>query len=479
MAEGGSRGAQGSRRPRQQARRWYRVEFSLTEEEFAALEEAAGRAGLARGAYAAEAALLAARGSATAPDAAVPGGAGRADPRRRAGAQDRRPAEPGGREAERDRAASRRAGPVRAGVPAPRGAPGRRRGAAARRRSGDDPAPSGRAPAVRPRRTARPPVRGPGRGPPDRDPRPARTADRTSGPAVRAAPVRRTGRTRPVPDRRSRPVIGKITAPRGKRVEPLIYYLYGPGRHEEHTDPHIVAGWRHPAELEPPLRADGTRDFRRLFGLLNQPHAAMGKLRGPTGRCGTARCAPPPRDKTLSDDEWAQIAGDVMNRTGLSPYGEEDDGVRWIAVRHGDDHIHIVAMLARQDGRRRRLEQRAVPGPGRVPGRRGTLRAGSTAPGGPHRRPAPVARRDREGRPPRPGRGPPGHAAPPGHHRRRRRGQRRRVLRPPGGGRGPGPASGSAPRTPARSPGTRSRCPATPARTAGRCGSAAASSPPT
>ena len=30
--------------------------------------------------------------------------------------------------------------------------------------------------------------------------------------------------------------------------------------------------------------------------------------------------------------------------------------MRWIAVRHGDDHIHIVAMLARQDGRRWRLD---------------------------------------------------------------------------------------------------------------------------
>ncbi len=37
------------------------------------------------------------------------------------------------------------------------------------------------------------------------------------------------------------------------------------------------------------------------------------------------------------------------------PYGQEDDAVRWIAVRHGDDHIHIVAMLARQDRRRVRL----------------------------------------------------------------------------------------------------------------------------
>ena len=149
-------------------------------------------------------------------------------------------------------------------------------------------------------------------------------------------------------------MIGKISAPRGERVEPLIYYLYGPGRREEHTDPHIVAGWRHPAELEPPLREDGRRDFRRLFGLLNQPHAAMGTwgFARPVWHC-SMRAAP--EDKTLSDDEWAQIACDVMHRTGLAPFGEEDDAVRWVAIRHGDDHIHLVAMLARQDGRRPRL----------------------------------------------------------------------------------------------------------------------------
>ena len=149
-------------------------------------------------------------------------------------------------------------------------------------------------------------------------------------------------------------MIGKISAPRGEHVEPLIYYLYGPGRREEHTDPHIVAGWWHPAELEPPQRADGKRDFRRLLGLLRQPHAAMGTraLERPVWHCAV-RAAP--EDKLLSDDEWAQIAGEVMHRTGLSPLGQEDDAVRWIAVRHGDDHIHIVAMLARQDRQRPRL----------------------------------------------------------------------------------------------------------------------------
>jgi hypothetical protein len=57
----------------------------------------------------------------------------------------------------------------------------------------------------------------------------------------------------------------------------------------------------------------------------------------------------------LSDDEWAQVACDIMHRTGLAPYGQDDDAVRWVAVRHAADHIHIVAMLARQDGTRPRL----------------------------------------------------------------------------------------------------------------------------
>jgi|SRR5580693_5643171 hypothetical protein len=50
------------RRSRQLAKRCRRIDFSLTDEEFADLDAAAARAGLARGAYAAEAALSVARG---------------------------------------------------------------------------------------------------------------------------------------------------------------------------------------------------------------------------------------------------------------------------------------------------------------------------------------------------------------------------------------------------------------------------------
>jgi hypothetical protein len=63
-----SAGSRSRRRPRQQAPRPRTVRFDLTEAEFAELEQAAGRAGLAKGAYAAEAALSAARGTAVEPD---------------------------------------------------------------------------------------------------------------------------------------------------------------------------------------------------------------------------------------------------------------------------------------------------------------------------------------------------------------------------------------------------------------------------
>ena len=55
----------------------------------------------------------------------------------------------------------------------------------------------------------------------------------------------------------------------------------------------------------------------------------------------------------LSDGEWGRVAAAVMDRTGFTRHDDES-GVRWVAVRHAPDHIHLVATLARQDGRRAR-----------------------------------------------------------------------------------------------------------------------------
>jgi len=146
-------------------------------------------------------------------------------------------------------------------------------------------------------------------------------------------------------------VIGKVA--RGTDARRLLYYLYGPGKANEHTDPHLVAGFSDPADLEPERRPDGSRDFRRLAGLLAQPLAALagpGDAR-PVWHC-SLRAAP--QDRLLSDAEWAQVVAQVMDRTGLAPAGD-DLGVRWVAIRHAADHVHVVATLARQDGTRPRI----------------------------------------------------------------------------------------------------------------------------
>lgn len=136
---------------------------------------------------------------------------------------------------------------------------------------------------------------------------------------------------------------------RGDHIEGLLYYLYGPGRADTHTNPHLVAGFRHPVELEPPL-LDSRRDFRHLTGLMRQPVDAQEPY-APDLPVWHTVVRNAPGDRILSDDDWGDIAARVMQACGLAPYGEEDQGVRWLAVRHAPDHVHIVATLARQDGR--------------------------------------------------------------------------------------------------------------------------------
>jgi hypothetical protein len=123
-------------------------------------------------------------------------------------------------------------------------------------------------------------------------------------------------------------MIGKVV--RGSHAGGLLRYLYGPGRANEHIDPHLVAGFGDPAELEPDRRLDGTPDLRRLAGLLAQPLAALGwpGYDKPVWHC-SVRAAP--GDRILSDTEWAGVATEIMHRTGLAPKGDEA-GVRWVAV---------------------------------------------------------------------------------------------------------------------------------------------------
>jgi Relaxase/Mobilisation nuclease domain len=159
-------------------------------------------------------------------------------------------------------------------------------------------------------------------------------------------------------------MIGKV-CPRGKRVGGLVRYLYatGPaqqdrrGQRNPHLNPRIIAGFDEPADLEPAVGETGRRDFRPLVSLLEQPLVAadVDAEKKPVYHLVVAARKDPKTgelaDRYLSDEQWRDIAETYMDRLGLAPRGA-DLAVRWIAVRHADDHVHIVAMLARQDGRR-------------------------------------------------------------------------------------------------------------------------------
>ena len=214
-------------------------------------------------------------------------------------------------------------------------------------------------------------------------------------------------------------MIGKV-CPRGQDVAGLIRYLYGPGRREEHTDPHIIAGYRPPSDLEPPLRANGSRDFRRLAGLLRLPHDVLGKwgYAKPVWHC-SMRAAP--EDRLLSDREWAQHRGgcDAPHRAVPARGGRRRGAVDRDPARPGPHPPGGDAGPPGPDPPSHR--ERAVPGPRCLPGRRAAVRAAVHRPGRPHRGPPPVPRRDRQSRPPRARRAAPAHPAPPRVHRRRRR----------------------------------------------------------
>ena len=141
---------------------------------------------------------------------------------------------------------------------------------------------------------------------------------------------------------------------KGRFAAGLLYYLYGPGKADEHDNPHLVTGWRDPIRsLEPPVRPDGARDFRCLTGLLNAPLDAIDRC-GKPGTVWHCVLSAAPADRLLTDAEWNAIATEFMHQMGLAPHGDPY-GVRWVAVRHGRstggvDHIHVSATLARQDG---------------------------------------------------------------------------------------------------------------------------------
>jgi hypothetical protein len=132
-----------------------------------------------------------------------------------------------------------------------------------------------------------------------------------------------------------------------------VRYLFGPGREAEHTDPHVVAASAS-LRAEAGLRPDkaGLEELAVAMGL---PSTLFGTevADGPCWHLALSTKGKVDRD--LSDTEWAEVAREAMRRLGF----DATDGqapCRWVAVRHGrseagNDHVHVVVNLVREDGK--------------------------------------------------------------------------------------------------------------------------------
>ena len=143
---------------------------------------------------------------------------------------------------------------------------------------------------------------------------------------------------------------------KGANMRGLLSYLAGPGKTNEHTDPHLVAGdsaimaWFDDDQLSPAaaLAVGRDLDHPRTSLEVSMPvhvwHCSL-SLRAEEGQIG--------------DQRWAAIAQDLVDGMGFtdtvgSP-GEGKAPCRWVAVHHGaskagNDHIHIAVSLVREDG---------------------------------------------------------------------------------------------------------------------------------
>ncbi|MBW5481139.1 relaxase/mobilization nuclease domain-containing protein [Streptomyces bambusae] len=142
-------------------------------------------------------------------------------------------------------------------------------------------------------------------------------------------------------------MIAKIGS--GADTRGVLRYLYGPGRANEHIDPHLVASWD---GFAPDPGRDETATLAQLAAVLDLRVKQAGD-RAPDQHVWHCSVRAAPEDRILTDGEWAVIARRVLNATGIAPAGDPD-ACRWVAVRHADDHIHIVATKVRGDLRQPR-----------------------------------------------------------------------------------------------------------------------------
>lgn len=140
---------------------------------------------------------------------------------------------------------------------------------------------------------------------------------------------------------------------RGDRMGGLLVYLTGPGRSNEHTEPHLVAGdsammaWHDDNEL-------GRDDALVIARHLDRPKRAHG-VEVPGGHVWHCSLSLRAEEGRLTDEKWRDVAESFVRKMGFDDAEGTKAPTRWVAVHHGlsgngNDHVHLVVNLVREDG---------------------------------------------------------------------------------------------------------------------------------
>lgn len=153
----------------------------------------------------------------------------------------------------------------------------------------------------------------------------------------------------------------------------LMRYLVGPGRANEHENPHVIAGSRDIVrkwgDWETISVSQASEIATRLDAYMHEtgtfPTGKARRFNPTTGavewngeieanhvwHCSLSLS---PEEAALGDEVWERIASDFMSEMGFS--GTDGKApCRWVAIHHGSaknggDHIHIAATIVREDG---------------------------------------------------------------------------------------------------------------------------------
>ena len=153
----------------------------------------------------------------------------------------------------------------------------------------------------------------------------------------------------------------------------LMRYLVGPGRANEHENPHVIAGSRDIVrkwgDWETISVSQASEIATRLDAYMHEtgtfPTGKARRFNPATGavewngeieanhvwHCSLSLS---PEEAALGDEVWGRIASDFMSEMGFSGTDGKAPG-RWVAIHHGSaknggDHIHIAATIVREDG---------------------------------------------------------------------------------------------------------------------------------